>query len=276
MRKRIITVLLIIAAVTAWIIWDNNRLVVSEYSVEDIRVDKDVRIVQISDFHNRHNMGDKMISKVKEQSPDLIAITGDLVDSNRTDIDYAVQIAGELAEIAPTYYVTGNHEAWISDSDYRKLKNGLTDRGVTVLESGDSIEITDSVRLYGVDDPDLNGDQDVDSTANLKYGLGSVTVDKDKYNILISHRPEAIDAYTSFDLVLTGHAHGGQFRLPFIGGIIAPDQGFLPKYDAGIYEQDGTKMIVSRGVGNSIVPIRINNPSEIIIEKIKPSLGDKS
>lgn len=147
--KRTITVLLVIAAVTAWIIWDNNRLVVSEYSIDDGRIDKDLRIVQISDFHNSHKMGDKMIRKVKEQSPDLIAITGDLVDSNRTDIGYAVQIAGELADIAPTYYVTGNHEAWISDSDYRKLKDGLADRGVTVLESGGSIEITDSVRLYG-------------------------------------------------------------------------------------------------------------------------------
>ena len=94
-----------------------------------------------------------------------------------------------------------------------------------------------------------------------------ITYDKTQYTILLSHRPELIDTYTeeNFDLVLSGHAHGGQIRIPFLGGLVAPNQGFLPKYTSGIYEKNDTKMIVSRGIGNSIIPFRINNRPELVV-----------
>ena len=140
----------------------------------------------------------------------------------------------------------------------------LHDEVISINKNGDSMQ------LIGLDDPDF---VDVGKTVQesiLKTKLGDLEL-KEGFRILLSHRPELFDAYTStnMDLVLSGHAHGGQFRVPFIGGIVAPDQGLLPKYDAGVFTENGTTMVVSRGVGNSIIPIRLNNRPEIVIVKLK-------
>ena len=122
-----------------------------------------------------------------------------------------------------------------------------------------------AIQIAGLDDPDFTDrdssiQQSMLETKLERLNLGS------EYCVLLSHRPEAFEAYANqkVDLVLSGHAHGGQFRVPFVGGMIAPNQGFFPKYDAGIYTQDNTAMIVSRGVGNSIIPVRVNNRPEIV------------
>ena len=124
--------------------------------------------------------------------------------------------------------------------------------------------IGNNVEIYGIEDPTMYGD--------ISWQLQQLDPDKGRYNVLLSHRPEAFHLYTQtgFDLVLTGHAHGGQVRIPFVGGIIAPDQGFFPEYDSGSFKGNGTTMIVSRGVGNSILPIRINNPSELVSIDLMP------
>ena len=161
----------------------------------------------------------------------------------------------------------------------------LHNEKITITKAGDKIQ------LIGIDDPDIwiqehaakgtfadnaavIGSCDEDQTKNA-YITG-VTAELDTmqlpegYRILLSHRPERFKAYVkeSMNLVLAGHAHGGQIRIPFIGGVVAPDQGFLPKYDAGIYQKENTFMVVSRGIGNSIIPIRINNPPEVVIVKL--------
>ena len=120
----------------------------------------------------------------------------------------------------------------------------------------------------GIDDPSFQEDYLFgDSESVVRQAIYDLQNESDGYTILLSHRPELFDLYveTEMDLVFSGHAHGGQFRLPFVGGLVAPNQGFFPKYDAGLFSEGSTNMIVSRGVGNSIIPIRFNNRPEIIV-----------
>ena len=175
----------------------------------------------------------------------------------------------EAVQIADTYYVTGNHEA--SLSQYDELKAELENTGVVVLEDkAMQLEYNgDDITLIGLSDPSftLKGDMFGEVPAMVDTKLRGLIGDKDNYTILLSHRPELFEAYVNcgVDLVLSGHAHGGQFRLPFIGGLVAPNQGLFPKYDAGLYTKGDTNMIVCRGLGNSIIPIRFNNRPEIVL-----------
>lgn len=263
----------LVLLLTVWTVWGNTALTVSEFAVASGKLPEafsGFRIAQVSDLHNAE-FGDgnkKLLQKLEKTEPDIIVITGDLVDSNRTDVDIAVDFAANAAAIAPTYYVTGNHEAGIGD--YGSLKASLVRVGVTVL-SGDCVTLEqngESIVLMGVDDPSIlskNGFFDTPSEV-IKDEISSLNTDDGAYTVLLSHRPELFDVYVDcgVDLVFSGHAHGGQFRLPFIGGIIAPGQGLFPEYDSGAYTENGTTMIVSRGIGNSIIPIRFNNRPEIV------------
>ena len=229
------------------------------------------KIVHISDLHN-HNWKGKLVTKIKKEKPDIIVITGDLVDSSKPNFDLALDLINNTKHLAPIYYVTGNHEAWLSD--YQGLKVRLEKAGVNMLddksmfiEKGQSL-----IQIVGISDPDF------DQSGSANYIQASLIEDKlthlinkDFYNILLSHRPEHFLSYVSkdVDLVLSGHAHGGQVRLPFIGGLIAPNQGFLPQYTSGIYSERDTSMVVSRGLGNSIIFIRVNNTPELVVIRLK-------
>lgn len=260
-----------------WTIWGNTAPEVSRHTIVSPRLPdafSGYRIAQVSDLHNAQ-MGkdnEKLLSILRQSQPDIIVITGDMVDSCHTDIEIALRFARDAMDIAPCYYVTGNHEVRISD--YTALISGLESAGVTVLRN-QSIELRrngESIRLIGVDDPSFRAGYLLgDSQAVIANALSQLTVDGDGYAILLSHRPELFDTYaqSGVDLVFSGHAHGGQFRLPFIGGLVAPNQGLCPKYDAGLYTQGATNMLVSRGIGNSIIPIRFNNRPEIIIAELQ-------
>ena len=198
--------------------------------------------------------------------------TGDLVDSGHTDIDIAISFVEEAARIAPVYYVTGNHEARLSQ--YDRLRNGLEAAGVSMLEDR-AVELErdgEKITLAGLSDPDftVRGDVFGEVPAMVSTKLESLADTESSYAILLSHRPELFESYASsgIDLVLSGHAHGGQFRLPFIGGLVAPNQGLFPKYDAGLYTESSTQMVVSRGIGNSIIPVRFNNRPEIVVVEL--------
>ena len=272
----IATVLLLILAV--WTIWGNTALTVSTVVISSNRIPlsfSGFRIAQVSDLHNdefgENNM--ELLQILSGSTPDIIVITGDLVDSQHTDMDVALDFAKEAVQIAPVYYVTGNHEAWIPQ--YDELKTGLEMIGVTVLED-EAIQLEqgdEEVTLVGLSDPDftVNGDMFGEVPAMVGTKLGELTDIEDSYTILLSHRPELFETYADceIDLVLSGHAHGGQFRLPFVGGLIAPNQGIFPKYDAGLYTEDNTNMIVSRGIGNSVIPFRFNNRPEIVLVELK-------
>lgn len=231
------------------------------------------RIAQLSDLHNCQ-MGknnEKLISVLRAEAPDIIVITGDMIDSRNAEVDIALRLAQELVVIAPCYYVPGNHEARVSE--YDSLKAGLIELGVTVLENAKvTIESSgEKMTLAGVVDPSFKTDYlKGDDTAVMGSILTELLDEEDGYTILLSHRPELFEVYAqhTVDLVFSGHAHGGQFRIPFVGGLIAPNQGLFPKYDAGIYEQENTTMVVSRGIGNSVIPFRINNRPEIVLVEL--------
>lgn len=258
-----------------WIIWGNTTIKATIFHIHDANLPKGFdgyRIAQISDLHNAkfgsNNAG--LLYMLRQQHPDIIVMTGDLVDSNHTDMDTAISFAAHAAEIAPCYYVTGNHEAWLKE-EYDVLEKDLRACGVTVLRNQtDSLHANgDTLHLIGIDDPDFteSGNGLFDLTAGIIQAEIQNTAAPEGYKILLSHRPEVFETYVenNINLAFSGHAHGGQFRLPFIGGLIAPNQGFLPKYDGGVYQEGNTTMVVSRGIGNSIIPVRFNNRPEIVI-----------
>ena len=282
MKKRNKKVFLYVALVAliclaAWTIWGNTALEVNEYEIVSDRVPQGFdgfRIAQVSDLHNAE-FGEenwKLIQMLSQTNPDIIVLTGDLIDSRRTDLDVALEFAWQAGKIARVYYVSGNHEARVPE--YEDLKIGLVKAGVVILEN-QKVQITregESITLIGIDDPSFQESYLFgDAEGVAKQAIDNLQSESDGYTVLLSHRPELFDLYveTQMDLVFSGHAHGGQFRLPFVGGIVAPNQGFFPKYDDGRYDEENTTMIVSRGVGNSIIPIRFNNRPEIVVVQLK-------
>lgn len=264
--RKIVVSFLIGMTVFIFCVWQNNDIVISKYEYKNSKTSDSLngyKIAQISDLHNKEfgKNQKKILSKLKKEMPDLIVITGDLVDSNRTNINIAMEFIQGAVKIAPTFYVTGNHEYWLSANDRDKLMNGMKQAGVTLLDNKAVIlgnEDGNGFFLLGLSDKNLSDNTLTTICSNIA---------SNKLQILLAHEPQYFKAYCNagVDLVLSGHAHGGQIRLPFIGGLIAPNQGIFPKYTSGTYLMDSTTMIVSRGLGNSIIPIRIFNRPEIVI-----------
>lgn len=263
-----------LAALTAWTVWGNTTVgttVIEVFSGELPAAFNGYRIAQISDLHNAE-LGEgnsRVIEILEREQPDLIVITGDMADSRRTDVAVASEFARKAVNIAPCYYVTGNHESRIP-AEYAELEEELLACGVTVLHD-QSVTLErggETVTLIGIDDPSFAMRVGM---SDLSAGMFSADTDRarddDGFTILLSHRPELIGNYAEMnvDLVFSGHAHGGQFRLPLIGGLVAPGQGLFPKYDSGLYSVGKTQMIVSRGIGNSIIPVRLNNRPEVVV-----------
>lgn len=270
-RAKIISVLILII-IFVFTIWGNFHIGITEITVKSEKLPPEFngyRIAQVSDLHNAvfGENNERLINKLKASRPDIIVITGDIVDMNRTNFEVALNFVYEAVKIAPVYYVTGNHEA--AADNYDGFEIDMINAGVNVLGNKNVIIEKEGqyINLIGVDDPAFNreeGFSSIDVNLNLM-------VEDGVYNILLSHRPELFEKYISHqvDLVFSGHAHGGQFRLPIIGGLVAPNQGIFPKYDSGLYKESNTSMIVSRGIGNSIIPIRFNNTPEIVVAELK-------
>ena len=267
----------VLLALMIWIAWGNSALELNTYTINSPLLPESFdgfRIAHVSDFHNTEigKDNEKLLSMLQDANPDIIAITGDLIDSRNTDVEVALQFIQEAVKIAPCYYVTGNHESRISE--YSVLKAGMETAGVVILEDART-EISlggETITLIGVNDPSFRtNDLSGDSVTVMDAKLTQLHGDDNEFTILLSHRPELFDTYVknNIDLVLSGHAHGGQFRLPFIGGLVAPHQGMFPEYDAGLYTEGNTNMIISRGVGNSIFPFRINNRPEVILIELQ-------
>ncbi|MBQ3029447.1 MAG: metallophosphoesterase [Lachnospiraceae bacterium] len=279
-KKRRITFAVVAAFLSAfviWIVWGNTALELNYYTISSDRLPEEFdgyRIAHISDLHNTEmgNENERLLTMLREAAPDMIAITGDLIDSRRTDIEVTLQFTAAAMEIAPCYFVAGNHEARISE--YDELKESLTEQGVVVLEN-QRIELEQSggtIVLLGVNDPAFqNAFLYDEAEAVMKGKLQELSLGGNEFTILLSHRPEMFDCYvdSQSDLVLSGHAHGGQFRLPLVGGVLVPDQGWFPEYDAGLFTEETTTMLVSRGIGNSAFPFRFNNRPEVILVELK-------
>ena len=267
----------VLVSLIIWVVWSNTALELNTYTITSSNLPKSFdgyRIAHVSDLHNTQigKGNEKLLTMLQKAKPDIIAITGDLIDSRNTNVDIALQFVQEAVKIAPCYYVTGNHEARVDE--YEDFKNELASVGVIDL-GDDSVKLStngESITLIGIDDPSFQTDYLFgDSEIVMCSKLTELNIDEDDFTILLSHRPELFDTYVEhdIDLIFSGHAHGGQFRFPFIGGLVAPNQGFFPEFDSGIYTEGNTNMIVSRGVGNSILPFRINNRPEVLLVELK-------
>ncbi len=253
---------------------ENTSLKQTKYLVKSKKLPKSFngyKIAHISDFHNTNSkrIKEKLIKSLVTIKPGIIVVTGDLIDSRRTNIQSAKKFFSRLTKIAPVYYVLGNHESRLYD--VQKLINEVQGVGVNVLRN---IRVTltnqdENVEIWGIDDPAffVPLENACDIFKKTDEVLQTIVKDNNYYKILLIHRPELLDIYSKhgFDLVFTGHAHGGQICLPLIGGMMAPGQGLLPKYTKGIYKANNTQMVVSRGIGNSKFPFRFNNKPELVI-----------
>ncbi len=270
--KRLLIGLLIFVAIVVFCYFENNAITVSQYEIASEKIPESFDgfvIVHLSDLHNKM-FGEnqkRLIKHVKEQNPDMIVITGDLIDSNRPDVGTGLLLVEEAMKIAPVYFITGNHDNYLSDTDTYALFQGLKKLGARVLDD-EAIDLyvkneQECILLMGVDDDTIAYNSRLAETLEklvTREGDGSL------FTVLLAHEPQRMPTYSRYDidLVLSGHAHGGQFRIPFVGGFVAPDQGFLPKYTKGLYEENGTKMIVSAGLGNSVIPQRLLNRPEVV------------
>jgi len=256
---------LLLAAVVIFTVLQNQTVACTHWQISSQRLPEafdGYRIAHVSDLHNAKFGPDNrtLLESLRQAQPDLIAITGDMIDSRNTDVEIALAFAAEAVQIAPCYYVTGNHEARVP-ADFLELKRGLSALGVTVLQN-EAVTLEragETITLVGVDDPQFRG-------GSMDRQLERL-LPKDSFSILLSHRPEYFETFVDHgvDLALSGHAHGGQIRLPFIGAVIAPNQGLFPEYTEGVYISGGTHMVVSRGIGNSVIPFRFLNPPEVVL-----------
>ena len=275
MRKKLYIIAALIFIV--WLAWTNFNITTTNIQIENTKIPSEFngfKIAHVSDLHN-HQCGEKLIEKIEIEKPDIIAITGDLVDSRNTDFGIALEFIQEAKKIAPIYYVTGNHEARLGD--YNVLKERLEKAGVNMMDD-QSLLIGNGkskIQILGIQDPDFVERMDIEYIQeDIVRTKASEMINKDYFNLVLIHRPEYFQQYVEVgsDLVLTGHAHGGQVRIPFLGGVVAPNQGFFPEYSEGLYSEKDTDMVVSRGLGNSIIPVRVNNMPELVIVELKSNL----
>lgn len=268
--KTILCMLMLVGGLIGFFCYENRSIVLTRF---DLYFDKlpaefeDFTIVHLSDFHNQHyGPGARaVIPFVERAKPDLIAFTGDLVDRRQFRGEPALELMRGLVRLAPVYYVNGNHE-WGSGR-YDQLEMQIRELGVRVLrnERKRVLRGNTEIAVLGIDDPVFRGNGPDVLFRELSAARSGL--EPEVFTILLSHRPEAMKVYAqgAVDLVLSGHAHGGQVRLPLVGGLVAPNQGLFPKYSAGVYEMERTRMVVHRGLGNSIVPLRLFNRPEVIV-----------
>lgn len=235
------------------------------------------RIIQLSDLHE-NNFGTNQIDLIKKitlESPNMIVITGDLISAKSYAFKNTLNLLKQLIAIAPTYYIFGNHEVFMTyQPDEAPFFKQVTDLGVHLLDNQDTTIFSpcgDAIHLIGIRDPiDVNTNTATATPVelqNLSTSLNMLkTLSPTDFNILLAHRPEYISDYSQFpvQLVLSGHAHGGIVHIPFIGGLYAPNQGFFAKYSSGKHKINDTNLIISSGLGTSSIPIRILNPPEIV------------
>ena len=291
-----VAILLLLVFVLVTVV-QNYTIILTEY---DVQTDKweagvELNIIQLSDVHfiSSGRQAHRLLELVGKAEPDMIAITGDLIDTPKYTEQVNENIANDtdnpigretidfckaLVEIAPTYLIYGNHEmSLLDDPENNAFMLALQEAGVEIINN--EVRLLDlggnMINLLGVQDPStlykdaVYAHKELDNKGKVQVILDDLfkRIDSGNYTLVLCHRPEYFQLYTEYDmdLLLAGHAHGGQFRLPFLKeGLVAPGQGFFPDYTSGEYKSDDFTMIVSRGIGNSIVPVRIFNTPEVV------------
>lgn len=271
----LITLILAVCSILLCIYTDNTTLQTTTYQISNEKIPAEFhgfRIAQVSDLHNAQ-FGEKngdLIALLAQSDPDIIVFTGDQLDARNCDIDLVYDFMGQALQIAPCYLVSGNHEGsipgvWLF---HKQLEN----LGVTVLND----EVTELsyhgavIDLIGLQDPTMNGRYYSHGAKDaLEMTLQELDWNRERYSILLAHRPEYLYVYerNDIDLALCGHNHGGQIRING-RGLIGPGKELFPEYDSGVYTLKDASMVLSRGLGNSIFPWRVNNPPELVIVEL--------
>ena len=282
-RKKLRTVvwlvLWLIAVIIIIVINHYNRhLIITNYKINDPRWPAALnswRLVQLSDIHNQATEGpgnNQIISSVQKLQPDIITITGDLFDGDRTNIPNNLQLVKELTSIAPVYMVLGNHE--FANDDYIKLIQLVEEAGAQVMRN-ELVTINDPgapITIIGLDDPAAWGwplsykAQEQLTAKTLNKIMALPEFNSTSPRLILAHRPELWPQYLLADplVILSGHTHGGQIRLPLIGAIYVPNQPLLAQYDEGIFTKANSYLIISRGLGNSFINCRFDNYPQIV------------
>ncbi len=241
-------------------VWINNSLLkTTRYTLNVENLESELKIVHISDLHGKSfgRYNGKLVSAVMKAEPDVIAITGDVIHKYREkDKRVALGLVSSLSNIAPVLYVSGNHE--MRSREYRVFRRSLMDAGACVLD--------DCTRdICGITVVGLN-------CASLKNNTVFDIMPENGVRVLLAHMPHYFGKYaeSGCEIVLSGHAHGGQWRIPFTDiGIYAPGQGLFPKLTSGVHVKGDTRMVVSRGLGNSRCPLRLFNRPELVVIELK-------
>lgn len=248
------------------------RLKIVRYKIESDKIDSPVRIALVTDLHScKYGENQKtLIDAVNKEKPDIILLGGDIFDNIIPDTNTKTFLK-DVAPKYPCYYVTGNHEYWSRQSD--EIIAWLRANNISVLD-GESVDVeigNQKISLSGINDPDK--ERFTGKSGDFYSELDEIQREKDDnlFRILLAHRPSYIESYLKydFDLVLCGHAHGGQWRLPpFLNGVYAPDEGWLPKYAGGNYDFPNGQMIVSRGLAreSTRVPRIFNRPELVVVD----------
>ncbi len=294
-NKRFLCCLFSFIVTVCIILWlENNTLEITQYTFSSPLVSdslQDAKVVVVSDLHNKrlgHN-GQKLTYEIKAQKPDIIFITGDIIDGRRKNFDKTQEFLQNIKGIAPIYYVSGNHEYYLEKDEKEKLHQMLSNADVTVL-SDDAMIITlcnQKINLVGIEDPqyiykanklyydDIGGAAAMKEFAKKSASVAQDLVKDGYLNIILCHRPEIFDYYkgTGNDLILSGHSHGGQMRAPFMTWLTRDFLKFeaWSPYKGGKWDNDTASMIVSRGIGNSVFPFRINNNPELVVISFEKS-----
>ena len=250
----------------------NTKLKIQHYSLESEKLTAPVRIVLITDLHScSYGKGQReLIDAIHAQKPDIILLGGDICDDKLPHRNTELVLRA-IADKYPCYYVTGNHEYW--SREIEKILKIFQSYNVPVLEgSFDTIDVRgQKLNICGISDPDILKYTDKNYSITEQLKDAAVASENGNYTILLAHRPELIDSYLNydFDLILAGHAHGGQWRLPgIINGLFAPNQGFFPRYAGGKYRFEDSYMIVSRGLAreSTRIPRIFNRPELVVID----------
>lgn len=275
MRKKhrwILPVLAILVALT--LIALNERLILRTYTVVSPKLTAEVRLAVVTDFHSSDN-ADDVVAMVASCAPDAVLMVGDLFDDDTQNrpTERTLSLMRQLSAQYPCYYVSGNHEAWTGEMD--ALYQQTEEAGVTVLRMSSGVLTVRGQRiaLCGIPDPyEMVFSGAPDTEEQLRQALEDV--DSADFTVLLAHRPELLAKYAQFplDLVVSGHAHGGQVRIPgVLNGLYAPNQGWFPKLAGGAYTQDGTTLIVSRGLAVRTRLPRIFNRPEVVLVRCVPA-----
>lgn len=275
MRKKhwwILPALAILVILTLIVL--DERLILRTYTVASPKLTAEVRLAVVTDFHSSDN-ADDVAAMVASCAPDAVLLVGDLFDDDTQNrpTERTLSLMRQLSALYPCYYVSGNHEAWTGEMD--ALYQQTEEAGVTVLRMSSGVLTVRGQRiaLCGIPDPyEMVFSGAPDTEEQLRQALEDV--DSADFTVLLAHRPELLAKYAQFplDLVVSGHAHGGQVRIPgVLNGLYAPNQGWFPKLAGGAYTQDGTTLIVSRGLAVRTRLPRIFNRPEVVLVRCVPA-----